>query len=289
MGPAASIPLRERADGAPKGGVILRRLKGHHRKGAAILDVLRQTWGRLIHKQWLLLYPLVLGIISTLAFVAVYASTGRSLTWSAFFQANFERWQFVYDNFVSEFSFTPELAIAVAAGLGFWVLSAMIRAPYFRAIAGPGYPLAPRNGREAGRLALFYVFSGLVGWVLPFVGAENTFIAQLVSLVSLVVAILIVFADYVIVYEDVGFWTGIRRSVRLVAGRWIPVLGIFIVLQLVYFGLRQLYGYYYDNSDGVLIVLPLIQIVVDAFLVLITDLVLIFLYQQTRTRGRRQA
>jgi hypothetical protein len=103
------------------------------------------------------------------------------------------------------------------------------------------------------------------------------------------VAILIVFADYVIVYEDVGFWTGIRRSVRLVAGRWIHVLGIFIVLQLIYFGLRQLYGYYYDNSDGVLIVLPLIQIVVDAFLVLITDLVLIFLYQQTRTRGRRQA
>ena len=147
----------------------------HARKGAAILEVLRQTWGRLIHKQWLLFYPLVLGVIGTIAFVAVYASTGRPLTWTTFFKANFQRWEFVKDNFVSGFDFTAALGVGVAVGLGLCLLTAMIRAPYFRAIAGPGYPLAPRNSREAARLTLFYVFSNAVVWVLPFAGSSGAY------------------------------------------------------------------------------------------------------------------
>ncbi len=255
------------------------------RKGAAILDVLRQTWGRLIHKQWLLFYPLALGVMSTVAFLAVYASTGSPLTWSAFLKANFQRWQFVSDNFVSGFDLTAGLGVAVAVGLGFSVLTAMIRAPYFRAIAGPGYPLAPRNGREAARLTLFYVFSSLVVWVFPFAGHQNDILQQLIAFVILVVAILIVFADYVIVFEDVGFLTGLRRSFHLLVRRWVPVVTVFIVLQLVYFGIQALYGSYYDNADGVLIVLPLVQIVVDALIVLVFDLILIFLYEQARREG----
>ena len=252
------------------------------RKGAAILEVLRQTWGRLIHKQWLLFYPLALGVIGTIAFVAVYASSGRPLTWTTFFQANFQRWEFVKDNYVSGFDFTPALGVAVAVGLGLCLLTAMIRAPYFRAIAGPGYPLAPRNSREAARLTLFYVFSSLVVWVLPFAGSSGSIIEQLVAFVVLVIAIIIVFADYVIVFEDVGFVTGLRRSLHLLVRRWVPVVVIFIVLQLLYFGLHELYSFYYDNADGVLIVLPLVQIVVDAFMVLLVDLLLIFLYEQAR-------
>jgi hypothetical protein len=256
----------------------------HARKGAAILEVLRQTWGRLIHKQWLLFYPLVLIVLGTIAFVAVYASTGRPITWSTLFQANFQRWEFVNDNFVSGFDLNPALGIAVAVGLGLCLLTAMIRAPYFRAIAGPGYPLAPRNRREVARLTLFYVFSNLVVWVLPFAGASGDFIEQVVAFVVLVVAIIIVFADYIIVFEDVGFVMGLRRSLHLLVRSWVPVLAIFIVLQLVYLGLHELYGFYYENADGVLIVLPLIQIVVDAFIVLLFDLLLIFLYEQARKR-----
>jgi hypothetical protein len=252
------------------------------RKGAAILEVLRQTWGRLIHKQWLLFYPLALGVIGTIAFVAVYASSGRPLTWTTFFQANFQRWEFVKDTYVSGFDFTPALGVAVAVGLGLCLLTAMIRAPYFRAIAGPGYPLAPRNSREAARLTLFYVFSSLVVWVLPLAGSSGSITEQLVAFVVLVIAIITVFADYVIVFEDVGFVAGLRRSLHLLVRRWVPVVVIFIVLQLVYFGLRELYSFYYDNADGVLIVLPLVQIVVDAFLVLLVDLLLIFLYEQAR-------
>ena len=76
--------------------------------------------------------------------------------------------------------------------------------------------------------------------------------------------------------------TGLRRSLHLLVRRWVPVVVIFIVLQLVYFGLHELYSLYYDNADGVLIVLPLVQIVVDAFMVLLVDLLLIFLYEQAR-------
>jgi hypothetical protein len=254
----------------------------HARKGAAILEVLRQTWGRLIHKQWLLFYPLVLSVLGTIAFVAVYASTGGPLTWSAFFQANFQRWEFVKDSFVSGFDLSPALGIAVAVGLGLCLLTAMIRAPYFRAIAGPGYPLAPRNSREAARLTLFYVFSNLVVWVLPFAGSSGSFVEQVIAFVILVIAIIIVFADYVIVFEDVGFVAGVRRSLHLLVRRWVPVVVIFIVLQLLYLGLYELYGFYYANADGVLIVLPLIQLVIDAFIVLLFDLLLIFLYEQAR-------
>ena len=112
--------------------------------------MLRQTWGRLIHKQWLLFYPLALGVISTIAFVAVYASSGRPLTWTTFFQANFERWQFVQRQLRTGFDFTAGAGCGRGGGLGPLLLTAMIRAPYFRAIAGPGYPSGATN-QQRGR------------------------------------------------------------------------------------------------------------------------------------------
>lgn len=247
---------------------------------------MRQTWSRLVRKQWLIFYPLAVGVIDLLAFLAVYAAAGRPLQWSLFFKAGFERWDFVYDEFIAGFSFAPALAVAAAAGMGVCVLTAMIRAPFFRAIAGPGYPLAPRTGLEAAWLTLFYVFTNLVLWVLPFAGARNTVVAQLIGFVALVIAILIAFADYVIVFERLGFVAALRRSVRLVGQRWAGVLGIFIALQLVYFALQELYAYFYDTTDGVLIVLPIIQIILDAFVVLLFDLLLIFLYEHIRTGDR---
>ena len=247
-----------------------------------IAEVLRHAWSRLIRKQWLILYPLALAVIDTLAFFAVYASNGEALNWTAFFTANASRWEYVQDHFLTGFSFTPSLGIAVFAGLSVCVFSAMIRAPYFHAIAGLGYPLAPRTREEAARLSLFYVFSNLVVWVMPLAVPGGTALAQIAAVAVLVVAILIAFVDYVIVFERMPVLPAVRRSIQLFGRRWIAVVVIFIVIQLVYLGIYSLYDLYYERATSLFILLPISQILVEAFVVLCIDLVLIFLYEQTR-------
>jgi hypothetical protein len=250
--------------------------------GVTIAEVLRQVWNRLAHKQWLIFYPIALAIINTLAFLAVYSAAGGDLRWSRFFASSFERWQFVRDEFFSGFSFTPSLGIAVFAGLAVCVLSAMLRAPLFRAIAGPGYPLAPRGWEETGRLSLFYVFLYLVVWVLPLAAPTGTALDQIVAFAALVVALLVVYADYVIVFENLAFIPAMRRSVRLLARRWPPVLLIFVILQLVDLGLYRLFQLYYEGDSGFFVLIPVTQILVQSFISLVVDLVFIFLYEQVR-------
>ena len=48
--------------------------------GGTIAEALRRAWSRLIRKQWLVLYPLVLALINAAAFFAVYSAhfSGRS-------------------------------------------------------------------------------------------------------------------------------------------------------------------------------------------------------------------
>lgn len=220
-----------------------------------------------------------------MAFLAVYAAGGETLRWNAFVAANFDRWQYVRDHFFTGFSLTPALAVAVFAGLVVCGLTAMIRAPYFRAIAGLGHPLAPRNWIEAGRLSLFYLFANLVVWTMPLAVPKNTALEQLVAGAVLVVAILIVFADYAIVFEELAFLPALRRSVRLLGRRWATVVVIFVVLQLVYLGLHSLYDLSYQKAGGVFILLPLSQILVESFIILFVDLVLIFLYEQIRRQS----
>jgi hypothetical protein len=233
----------------------------------------------------LIVYPLALAVINTIAFLAVYAANGESLRWSTFVAANFDRWQYVRDHFFTGFSFSPALAVAVFVGLAVCALAAMIRAPYFRAIAGLGYPLAPRSWEEAARLSLFYLFANLVVWTLPLVVPASTALEQLVAGAVLVVAILIVFADYAIVFEQLSFFPALRRSVQLLGRRWATVVIIFVVLQVAYFGLHSLYDLYYQKARGVFILLPLSQILVEAFIILFVDLVLIFLYEQIRRQS----
>ena len=247
--------------------------------------MLRRAWDRLIRKQWLIFYPLALAVINTMAFLAVYSADGETLRWSEFVAANFDRWQYVGDHFFTALPFTPALGVAVFAGLAVSALAAMIRAPYFRAIAGLGYPLAPHNPVEAGRLFVFYLFANLVLWIMPMAIPASTVLEQLVAVAVLVVAILIVFADYAIVFEGLAFLPALRRSVRLMGRRWVTVVVIFIVLQLVYLGLHRLYDLYYQKATGVFILLPLSQILVESFIVLFVDLMLIFLYEQIRRQG----
>ncbi|MBN1629129.1 MAG: hypothetical protein JW990_05160 [Thermoleophilia bacterium] len=214
--------------------------------------------------------------------MAVYAAEGRALRSSEFFGANFDRWQYVYDHFFDPFSFTPTLAIAIVAGFAVCVFAAMVRAPFFRAIAGSMYPLAPRRWEEAANLLLFYIFANLVAWVVPLFLPVDSVLGQVVVMLSLVISLLIVFADYVIVFEDLGFLPALRRSVQLLTRRWVSVLLIFIVLQLLYTGVYLLYGLYYQDTGRVFILLPISQILVESIIVLFADLVLIYLYEDIR-------
>jgi hypothetical protein len=74
----------------------------------------------------------------------------------------------------------------------------------------------------------------------------------------------------------------IRRSIHLFSRRWITVVVIFIVIQLLYLGIYSLYDLYYEQATRLFVLLPISQILVEAFIVLCIDLVLIFLYEQIR-------
>jgi len=243
------------------------------------------VWSRLIRKQWLILYPLTLAVINTLAFLALYAAGGGRIRWNSFFTANFERWAYVREHVIDDFSFEPTLAIAVLAGLAVCVFAAMIRAPFFRAVAGPLYPVAPRGWREAGTLLLFYIFWNLVLWVLPMAGPTDGLAAQALPAFTWVVGILVVFADYVIVYEELDLLKALRRSLRLLRYSWPVVVIIFVVVQLIYVSIYSLYGLYYRDNADVFILLPISQMLVEAFVALLADLVLIFLYEDVRRRS----
>ena len=131
-------------------------------------------------------------------------------------------------------------------------------------------------------LLLFYVFANLVGWVVPLILPVDSVLGQVVVMLSLLISLLIVFADYVIVFEDLGFLQALRRSVQLLARRWLSVLLIFIILQLLYTGVYLLYSLYSQDTGRVFILLPISQILVESVIVLVADLVLIYLYEDIR-------
>jgi hypothetical protein len=145
-----------------------------------------------------------------------------------------------------------------------------------------GYPTAPRNPTEALRLTLFYLFSNVILWVLPLLAPKNAYVAELVNFVLYVVVILIVFADYVIVFEQRPFLRSLRRSLRLVGRRWVVVVLAVLVVQLAYYGVYRVYESSYAHAAGIFVLLPLSHILVQAFFTLIVDLVFIFLYQHLR-------
>ena len=247
---------------------------------------MRQVGRRLVHKQWLIFYPLALAVINTLGFLAVYGAAGGELDWRQFFVVHFDRWQFVREHFLSGHSFTPALGLAAFAGLAVCVFAAMLRAPLFRAITGRGYPLAPRSWEETARLTLFYVVFNLALVVLPLTATSGSALEQSAAWAALLVNLFVVYTDYVIVFEGLNFLPALRRSVRLLMRRWRPVLLIFVVLWLMAQGLGGLYGRYYASAEGVSILVPLSEILVWSFISLLFDLLLIFLYDHVRNLPR---
>ena len=247
--------------------------------------MVRRAWSQLVRKQWLILYPLAVAVIDTLAFFAVYAAGGEHLRWTEFFTANFDRGQYLHDHFFSGFSFTPTLGFAIVAGVAACLGAALIRAPYFRAIAGPRYPLAPRRWAEVVNLLVLYVFTNIVADVVLLPAPTKGLGAIALLAVTEVILILLVFADYVIVFEELTFLAALRRSVQLVRHRWQAVLVIVIVFNLVVIGFNSLYSHYYNGQGTIFILLPVSQILLEAFVTLLVDLALIFLYEDIRRQS----
>jgi hypothetical protein len=244
--------------------------------------VIRRAWGRLVRKQWLILYPLSVAVIDALAFFAVYSADGEHLSWTEFFAANFDRWQYLQDHFFSHFSVTSGLGLAILAGLIACLASALIRPPYFRAIAGAHYPLAPRRWGEVSNLFLFYLLYNIVGWVIFLPAPSQGLGVTVLFWVVEIILILVIFADYVIVFEELDFIAAVRRSARLLRRRWLAVVLLVIIVQIIVLSASDLYARYYSGQRAVFLLLPVSQILLQAFITLIVDLLLIFLYEDLR-------
>jgi hypothetical protein len=269
-------------------GVILFLQSGtgwHPRGGTTIADVLRRTWSCLIQRQWLFLYPLVLSLVNTLAFFSVYAAQGEELGWSAFFRASFYRAEYLRDHFFVEFAFTSRLLVPLSVGVGLCLVWALVQAPFFRAITGNRYPLAPRGWAEVAGLFLFYLVWSLVVFVAPLAAPEQALLAQIIYFLLLVLAIFVVFADYIIVFEGVGSLRGVQRSLRLVRLRIVPVVVLVIAIQLVYGIVAWLYGLYYEGVHTGFTLLPISQVLVDTIIALFAQTLLVFLYQDLRCQS----
>jgi hypothetical protein len=250
---------------------------------------MRRAWGCLIRKQWLFLYPLTLSIVSVLAFFAVYAAQGGKLGWTAFFTTEFDQTQYLREQFVTGLSLTSRLWVPVAALVAYCLICALVQAPFYRAIVGHRYPLKPRSWREASRLFLFYLLLNLVTRIPSLAAPTADLVSLVVSVVLLAIVIAVVFADYVIVFEDVGPIRGVRRSLRLVKHRLGLVLVITLVLQLVLEGVSLLYGLYYRDGGEVFYLLPVSQILVETLVYLFANILLVFLYEEIRRQSPARA
>jgi hypothetical protein len=116
-------------------------------------------------------------------------------------------------------------------------------------------------------------------------GPLEGFSATLIFTVVQVFAIVVVFSDFAIVFEDIGAVAGLRRSVRLVGLRLGPVLLIYVVLFLALTGVRALYTLYFDGAARVFVLLPISHMLVESLILLLGTLALIFLYEDLRRRS----
>jgi hypothetical protein len=240
----------------------------------------------LLHKQSLLLYPLTLGVFNVLAFLAVYTSLDGTLRWSEYFRADFIPWTFLQDHVEQLAKPGLPLAVALVAGFGVCLATAFIRAPFFRAIAGPGYPLAPRGWSEVWRLTVFYLgFYGVLALLPMLLAWQGIGTLTLWYLVALLIQVPLVFADYIIVLEGVGPLKALRRSVELARRSLSVVIGLFLAVWLLWQVFGMLYGSYYDDTGAIFVLFPVSQLLVEALITTAFDVFMIFVY--ARVAGRQ--
>ena len=260
-------------------GAILLASVARPEEGGAIGEALRSAWTRLLRKQFLLLYPLALGVFNVLAFLAVYASLDGALRWSDYFRADFTPWTFLQDHADRLTKPGLPLLVALVAGVGVCLATAAVRAPFFRAITGPGYPLAPQGWSDVWRLTVFYLgFYGLLTLlplVLDWQGVGNL---AMWYLVTLVIQVPLLFADYVIVLEGVGPVRAVRRSAELVGRSLSAVIGLLLAVWLLWQIFGMLYGSYYDDTGAIFVLFPVSQLLVEALITTAFDVFAIFVY-----------
>lgn len=250
---------------------------------------MRRTWSCLIRRQWLFLYPLAISITNTLAFFAIYSAEGDQIGWSAFFKASHDRAQYLHDHFVVAFSFSSRLWIPIASGIGLCLIWAFIQAPFFRAIASSRYPLAPRSWLEVPRLFAFYLVFYLAVYVAPLGAPLEGVLGPIIYVLLLVISILLVFSDYVIVFEHVGPIRAVGRSLKLVSLRVAPVMFVVIGISFLYDLVAWLYDLYYEKATAVFVLLPISELLVATLVTLAAQVLLVFLYEDLRRQSPARA
>ena len=123
---------------------------------------------------------------------------------------------------------SPASGVAILAGFAVCVFAAMIRAPFFRAIVGSAYPLAPRRVGGGGKLFLFYLLLYLVGWVAPCPALAEGMSAGSWSCCRDITPHRLRRLRHRV--RDAGVRTPSGAASSLLARRWVSVLLIFIVL-----------------------------------------------------------
>ncbi len=245
---------------------------------------MRSAWARLTHKQLLFVYPLVLGVVNAVAFLAVYASIGGRLGFSEFAAANFTRWTFLQEHVKDVTNKPGHILVALVAAAAVCLLAAAVRAPYFRAIAGPSYPRSPDTRRELARLTGFYAITYAIFYLVPSSVAQDSAAGQILALLVLPIAVLLVFGDYALVFEKLSPLAAAKRSVQLLRRGWMVVIPIYLVALLLWSGSFALFDRYYQGADGVFPLFVISQLLIEALITLALDVVLIFTYDHLRRK-----
>lgn len=248
----------------------------------AISEALRNAWSRLTRKQLLFAYPLTLGVVNTVAFLAVYAALGGRLTFTDFAHANFTNAEFMQSHLRDLLADPKALVVAIVAAVVVSALAAAVRAPFFRAVAGTSYPLAPRSVTEFVRLTGFYAITGAVFYLLPASVDPASLAGKALPVVILPAAVLIIFADYALVFESLDPITAIRRSIRLLRRGWNVAIIISLVALLLGTGAYSLFDAYYANATAIFPLFVASQLLVEALITTALDVVLIFTYDHLR-------
>jgi hypothetical protein len=218
-----------------------------------------------------------------LAFLAVYTTLGGAFNWNSFASANFNRWQFIQDHFSALTRPGLGLTVGICAGLLLTLAVAMVRAPFFRAVAGVGYPLAPRSWGEVVRLWLFYLVTDVLLFVVPAAFRSGSAAYAVAAWVAFALGFLVIFGDYVAVFESAWPLTAIRRSLHLVRRGWPMVILVFLTSALLWYLVYGLYNRPYSADSQIFFLLPLSQLLLEAIITTLVDVVLIFTYDSLRT------
>lgn len=264
--------------------MILRLVSYPSSGGRAIGEVLHTVWNRLSHRQFLFLYPFVIGIFEALAFLAIFAAFEPRLSWDRYAREQFDLAGYIKAMVAdTDQLLVPTIAI-VGAGAAFCLVNAAVRPAYFRAAAGAPYGVAPRSWREVGRLFVFYALTFPI-LDLAWVFLPDSSVTLVAVIAILILQMLIIFTEYAIVLEGLAVVPALRRSIRLVERAWPAVVAGTIAYYLVASGIAMIYADFYENADRIFVGLPLSQILVFSLVTVVVDVYFIALYGHLARSG----